>query len=291
METAHSSRLRRSAQLLVLVALLLGLSGCARFVYTRLDTLAIWYFDGLVSLDSDQRTDLRSWLQQTLEWHRQSELARYAQFLRELAGSVSQPADREQHLRAMQRAEMFGTDLVAKVAPDAARLLMRLSPAQVNEFLANLDERAAERAEDDLDAIAAGSWYAKRAKDTEKQLKRWTGQITAEQKLLLRQAARELQPTTAEWLASQSRWRAALGDALLSGDTPENVERRILELLHQPNTQWTPEYQAKSFQNREHFLRLVQALDASLVSAQRARLRRELNELAVQLEALTEARS
>ena len=71
--------------------LALSAAGCTKLVYNRLDTLAGWYMEGLVSLDDTQRADLRSWLGQTLQWHRRSELARYAQFLRELAADAAQP--------------------------------------------------------------------------------------------------------------------------------------------------------------------------------------------------------
>jgi hypothetical protein len=97
--------------------------------------------------------------------------------------------------------------------------------------------------------------------------------------------AQHIQPTTADWLESQRQWRAALRDAFSNRDT---AEKRILELLREPDSQWTAQYKTKEASNREQMLSLLAALDASLTTAQRERMQRELTALAERLEALTE---
>ena len=279
----------RFFRLLGVLLLAASASGCAKVVYNRLDTLAAWYVGNLVSLDDQQRSNLNAWLAQTLEWHRESELSRYATFLRELSSEVEQPSGRATYQRALDRVEGFAADFTAQTAPQAARLLMELSPAQLEEFLANLEEKSDERSEDDRDEIRAGTWQANQIKNTQRQVKRWTGTVTEEQKLLVREMSQHIQPTTAEWLDSQRQWRAALRDAL--GDAFSNrdtAEERILQLLRDPDTQWTAQYKTKEASNREQVLSLLAALDASLTPAQRVRMQRELTTLAERLEALTE---
>lgn len=136
--------------------------------------------------------------------------------------------------------------------------------------------------------IKAGSWRANRIKDTQRQVKRWTGAVTEEQKLLVREMTQQLQPTSDEWLESQRQWRASLREALNGRDSPQAAEKRILQLLRQPDTQWTAQYKTKEASNREQMLSLVSALDASLTAPQRERMQRELVALAERLEALTE---
>jgi Family of unknown function (DUF6279) len=269
---------------LACVLLLAGIvGGCTKLMYNRLDSLAAWYVGSLVSLDQQQRADLRSWLSQTLEWHRASELARYARFLRELAAQTSQPATPDLYRGATQRIEAFGNDFVMQTAPQAARLLLQLSAEQIDEFLANLEEKSRERAEESLDEISSGTWHEQRVKDAQRQLRRWTGAATTEQKEILRANTAQLQPTSNEWLESQRQWRSALHAALQDRD-----EARILQLLREPEREWTEQYSAKSARNREQTLALLQSLDASLTPAQRGRVQRELVKLAEQLEALTE---
>jgi hypothetical protein len=282
-------RWSRLPRLLCVLLLAVSASGCAKLVYNRLDTLAAWYVGNLVSLDDQQRSNLRAWLAQTLEWHRESELGRYARFLRDLSSEVAQPAGREAYQRVLDQVEGFAADFTAQTAPQAARLLMELSPAQVEEFLANLEEKSNERSADDREAIRDGTWQAKQVKSAQRQVKRWTGTITEEQKLLVREMSQHIQPTTAEWLDSQRQWRTALDDAL--GDAFSNrdtAQERILQLLREPDTQWTPQYKTKEASNREQVLSLLTALDASLTPAQRQRMQRELTTLAERLEVLTE---
>jgi hypothetical protein len=284
-ETRRPTILGRCFRLLCVLLLAAGATGCAKLIYNRLDSLAAWYVGNLVSLDDQQASTLRAWLAQTLEWHRESELGRYATFLRELSSEVAQPASRVDYQRALDRVQGFADDFSAQTAPQAARLLMELSPAQVEEFLANLEEKSRERSEKNREALQDGTWQTKQIKNTQRQVKRWTGSVTEEQKLLVREMSQHIQPTTDEWLESQRQWRAALRDAFSNRDT---AEKRILQLLREPDTQWTAQYKTKEASNREQFLSLLTALDASLTPAQRGRMQRELTNLAERLEALTE---
>jgi hypothetical protein len=282
----------RSKALLLLLALTATLAGCTNFFYNRLDTLAAWYVQDLVSLDDSQRNDLRTWLDSTLQWHRRSELVRYAKFLRELAAASERPGNAATYKSVETQVEEFGSRLVEQAVPDAARLLMKLTPEQIDEFEANLAEKARERNEKNLEALAEGKWHEKRSRDIEKQLKRWTGAVTKEQKQLIAQLGSQFQSTTTDWLESQERWRQAIFDALrarfTAGQSPAVVEERILDLLRTPETQWTQAYRAKATQNREQSLTVLGAIDASLTAAQRAHLQRELIQLAEQLEGMIE---
>jgi hypothetical protein len=282
----------RYKTILLLLVLAGTLAGCTNFFYNRLDTLAAWYVQDLVSLDDSQRSDLRTWLNETLQWHRRSELIRYAKFLRELAATSARPGNASTYKSVEDQVEGFGARLIEQAAPDAARLMMNLTPEQIDELEANLAEKARERNEKNLAAQAEGKWHAKRARDIEKQLKRWTGAVTKEQKQLIAQLSTQFQSTTTDWLESQERWRHAMFGALrerfTAGQSPAVVEERILTLLRTPEAQWTRAYQAKATQNREQSLTVLGAIDASLTAAQRAHLQRELIQLAEQLEGMIE---
>jgi hypothetical protein len=275
----------RLARLLCVLLLFATAAGCAKLVYNRLDTLAAWYVGSLVTLDDRQDSDLRTWLSQTLQWHRQSELGRYATFLRELSSEISHPGDRDAYQRIFGQVEGFVSDFAEQTAPQATRLLLELTPAQVEEFLANLEQKSHERSADSLKEIRNGSWQSRRMKETLRQVKRWTGTVTEEQKLLVREMSQHIQPTTQEWLESQQQWRSALRDAFSNRGT---AEERILQLLRAPDSHWTAQYKTKEASNREQVLSMLLALDASLTPAQRRHMQHELNELAERLEALTE---
>lgn len=290
----RSTALHRLARLGVLMlALASGLSGCTNFLYDRLDTLAAWRVQELVSLDDDQLDDLKAWLKSTLAWHRQSELHRYAQFLRELASRSAHPGTVATYKKTEAQIDEFSDRVVAHTAPDIARLLMRLTPAQLAELDANLAAKAKERNKASLDAVADGKWHDKRARALEKQIKRWTGSITKEQQQLLARQISRFDSTAADWLESQAHWRkamlGALQERLVAGQSPQANEERILALLRKPESQWTPTYLSKSTRNREQTWAVLESIDASLTASQRAHLQRELTELAQQLETMIES--
>lgn len=266
-----------------LLACVLVVSGCStRFIYNRLDTFAGWYFESLVSLNDGQRTELRAWLGRTLAWHRESELQRYATFVSDTSALAAQPAPRETYDSMRARFQGLVDDLITKTAPEASRLLLGLSPQQVDELIANLEKKARESTEENATAVAKNAWRPKQVKDLTKQLKRWTGAATAQQKDLIAATIAQLEPTYEDWAESQRSWREALRQALLSQRQSEDdsAASQVLALLEDPDRHWTPGYAEKVARNRERYQDLLVALDASLTPAQRAHLRKELDKLA-----------
>jgi Family of unknown function (DUF6279) len=280
------SRVHSTARIAAVLLLACIATGCTKLIYNRLDTLAGWYLGSLVSLDPEQKRDLRAWLTHTLEWHRASELGRYAEFLHGLTNQIAAPGDRASYERVEEQIEEFGDAIVAQATPEAARMLMKLSDAQLDELDRNLDERAIERAEEDQKAIDKGAWRRERARDLRRQLKRWTGSVTDAQEGLIEQAAGQFEPTSSDWLESQRQWRRLLIETLGARPATPATEQRVLQLLRRPDAHWTHGYSAKSDRNREHSLVLLESLDASLTPSQREHLRGELAQLARQLDAI-----
>ncbi|HEY4368083.1 MAG TPA: DUF6279 family lipoprotein [Steroidobacteraceae bacterium] len=276
--------------LLILMAALapISLTGCTTAVYNRLDTLAGWYLQSLVSLDPAQREELHDWLSETLAWLRRSELNRYAGFLRDVSSELAQPGTADTYQRIEQRFRGFLEDLAAKTTPDAARLLMSLSPTQVDELFSNLATKTRERAEKHP---TTAQWRQDEVKDLTKQLKRWTGSVSDAQESLIEAAVAHLEPTNAAWPASQQAWRDAVQRALVDSSSRAAAAANIQQLLAHPYSQWTADYTELRQRNRKRYLELAASLDASLSSQQRERLRAELLKLAQQLAKIAEDRT
>jgi len=274
---------------LILCALLTA--GCSTgFVYNRLDTFASWYFESLVSLNDGQRTELRQWLSKTLAWHRRSELTRYASFLDEVYANAERPGDAQRYDTMRERFQTLLNSLIEKTAPEASELLLNLSPEQVDELLENLAEKTRERTKEGTKAVAANEWRPDQVKDISKQMKRWTGAVTSEQKQIIVEHVAQLEPTFADWAESQKSWREALRDALLAKEASKSdlVSPRVLQLLEDPDQQWTSAYAAKVERNRLHYQNMLLKLDASLTAKQRDHLRHEVLNLSQQLTRLAQ---
>jgi uncharacterized membrane protein len=284
----------RTWQRLIAAPLLLStllIAGCtSSFVYNRLDTLASWYFEGLVSLNDDQSNQLRDWLSQTLAWHRRSELTRYAGFLNDVSVAAQQPGDRRSYDEIRARFQGLIDDLIGKTAPEASQLLLHLSPKQVEELLENLEEKTREGAKEGAEAVASNDWHPEQLKDVTRQMKRWTGAVTPEQKRIIESHVAHLEPTFAEWADSQRSWREALREVLLAKDVAESAEPspQLLQLLEDPDSKWTDAYRQKVARNRERYQVMMMELDATLSPKQRQHLQAELSKLSQQLTRLAQ---
>jgi hypothetical protein len=271
-----------------IVVCVILLTGCTSpFVYNRLDTLVAWYLEGLVTLDQRQRTDLRAWLGQTLDWHRDSELERYAQFTRTLAQQSADGADRTTFEQAENQFRAFTAAVARRSAPEAAKLMLGLTDRQVEELSANLEKQGKERLAKEQKLLKKGQWHERRAKQITKQFRRWVGDINAEQQALIRGMAQKLEPSYPEWLESQRAWRAALRMSL--NKRQQNASAAASELtamLTDPDDYWTATYRRKLEANRARTLNLLLALNASLSTEQRAELQRRLTKFAEELESL-----
>ena len=271
-----------------ILAVFLLLTGCtSAFVYNRLDTLVAWYLEGLVTLKKSQRADLREWLSETLDWHRDSELGRYAAFVRELAEDAGASAGRATFERAEEQFRVFTRGVADRTAREAAQLLLDLSDSQIEELIASLEERSQERLEEEQELLEKDDWHEHRAKQITKQFKRWVGRVQPEQVELIRKTAQQLQPSYPEWLESQRAWRAALLDALSKRkQSPEVAASELTTLLTDADDYWTAEYRAKLEANRTRTIDLLVALDASLIDSQRSELQTRLLKFAEDLESL-----
>lgn len=287
--TARFDRWVGAWAFVVSVALLL--TGCATgFFYNRLDTLASWYFEDLVSLTDDQRHELRDWLERTLTWHRHSELRGYAQFVRDISDEVATPGTRASYEKQRARFDGFVKSLVDKTTPEAARLLLSLSSDQTNEMLASLAEKSRKRQEKNIKLVADHRWQDEQQEDIQAQLKRWTGSVTDRQKQIVARGVAEFEPTYLDWAASQDQWRSALRTALAGNHAEAGTQQRVQSLLSDPDRQWTQGYAQKIARNRDRYLNMLASLDASLSPAQRTRLRDELRKLAGQFDKLAEGK-
>jgi hypothetical protein len=273
------------------LAVVLLCTGCASgFFYNRLDTLASWYFEDLVSLTDDQRHELRDWLEHTLNWHRHSELHGYAQFVRDISEEVATPGNRASYEKQRERFDGLVEKLVDKTTPEAARLLLSLSMPQTDEMLASLAEKSRKRKEKNIKLVANDKWQDEQEEDIVTQFKRWTGSVSERQKQIVAQGVAQLEPTYLDWAASQEQWRSALRTALAGNHAEAATQQRVQSLLGEPQRQWTQGYAQKIARNRDRYLNMLASLDASLSPAQRTHLRDELRKLAGQFDKLAEGK-
>lgn len=282
------ARCRALPALLLLATLLLA--GCTTafgLLYQRLDWYAAWRMDRYVSLTSEQKAQRSAAIERFWEWHRRSELPRYARELREIVAALDRPAAPEAVQAHVERGEAHWRTAVSRAMPGLCAVLRTLDDAQAGEVLARIDRDNAEFAEEYVEPPER-----ERRRNTAKRLarsiKRWTGSINPQQAALLQAWAQERHDIAAAWLDSRNRWRAAFAQALTRrreagscASFEELIARplEVREVMQQP-------FDQQRLDNERRWTRVIAAIVATMDPEQREHARRELLDLARQLDEL-----
>jgi hypothetical protein len=270
----------------VLCVTAFGLAGCGLgILYPRLDALVGFYLQGLVSLDRAQSEQLERTLAGNLEWHRRSELSRYAVFLRDMAASLEGGAGRNDWIEAGRRTEQYFRAIFEQAAPGYTALAATLTDAQVAELLENL-ERADEDTWRQFARRSPAERDARREKQLIRTLERFTGSLDAAQRASVRDHVRNSPSFMPEWRENRRLWRLALAAALARRDSGAEFESRMFDLIARPDELWTPQYRAAIEQRRESLAALMATIDATLTARQRAAARQQFLALADEVQGL-----
>jgi hypothetical protein len=264
----------------------LGLAGCGLgIVYPRLDRVVGFYVQGLVTLDTAQATALKRTLAGNLEWHRSSELTRYAAFLRDLAGAIEDGAGQRDWLAASRRTEEYFRDIFEQAAPGYTALAVTFTDAQVAELLANLAREDEETWREFVERTPQQR-DARREKSLSRAMERFTGPLTAAQRASVRAHVASSPSFMPEWRENRRLWRAALAEALARRGSGAEFETRMFVLIARPDDLWTPQYRAAVERRRESLTELMAAIAGTLTPQQRAAARRQLLALAEEVQGL-----
>jgi hypothetical protein len=273
--------------LLGFVLLVAILSGCSatQFIYNRVDILIRWYLDDYVSLDRDQQARFTTRLDALLEWHRLEELPVYVVLLDDalviLDNGVSLDATRAMAARiesaAIRLQDRF-LELLLSTGED-------LTPAQRAGFIETLWAKQEEFEADRLardDAAYRDDLEAR----FDKQLRRYLGPLTDEQKSRLRQGVAAMTRLDHYWLQDRRVWISALSEILLS-DEPNWVEP-VRALIASRDEALLPEYRDGIDHNGEVILQLSRDVLLLRSDKQDKKLRARLAALRDDLAALSE---
>lgn len=266
--------------LLLLVALGLLVAACSRvdLAYRNLDWLIPWRLDHYLSLNREQQAWLKPRLQAHLDWHCSSELPRYIDWLQRSEALLEQAQPSASRL-SEQFAELDGAleRISDEITPTAIGLLHSLTPGQVAELYAAMDEDNREARQDFLEPPLAAQ-ISQRATRMQQRLRPWLGRLNDPQQARIAEWAHTLGEQNRLWLDNRLRWqtefRAAV-DARRSADFPVRLRR----LLQERESAYAADYRAAYSRSRQALAELFSDLLASADSNQRERLSARLHAL------------
>ena len=266
------------------LSLVLAVSGgaCSRvqILYDQLDRLILLYVERYVELSADQKDFLYARVDALKRWHCAGELDAYSRTLREIGADFRSGRVTPERVRIHANAiEGYWDAIFTKATPALAGLLARLSPEQVEELFASLEERNAESAEqlaeESPEEIAER--YEEHATEG---LERWLGSLTPAQEALVVTWSREFRPLGAVGLAERRRWQAGIR-ALLERRGHDNGTTRaqLRAFLRELQDSRSKEQSELIAHNKALTYRMVARVAESTSSEQIAHLDRAIESL------------
>lgn len=266
---------------LVLLALLLGVSGCAvRLVYNQLDWAIPWYLGDYLPLEGKQKDQFKRQLDDYLYWHRVDQLPQYASFLREVAVQAQNGLDRNEIAVIQSRTEHFANTLILQMTPHVADLFAVVSDRQIEQFYRQLNKSNKEFRQEYID-ISERAKRKQAANDARDYVRRWVGALSDEQDKLIRRWSLTYQPMGEEILQGRLAWQTRFREILALRKTqPEQYAQQMTALLSDREFGRSAQFNSKFDHNSKALITLYQTLDASITHEQRRRLIKQLNSYA-----------
>jgi len=284
----HSPATRRlPATLLCVLLLVSGLTGCSatRTAYNQLDWLLTFYLARHFDLDSEQKDELRVVVDRNLVWHRQTQLPRYAAYLRFLAVTIDEPVTGAEVRLAYAQVLDFWDVSMLHIVPDAQRFLSTLNDDQVAQMIIRMEENN-ERLFKEYSGATEEERKANREKNTIKGAERLLGKLTSEQKQYVGDSLAEMKDATTDWVANRRRWQAAFIELIVEQPPEAEYRQRLTELYVYPRRFDEPEFQKTVDDNLDAAFRLTTGLLNDLSPKQRARAQKRFTNYAGDFEAL-----
>lgn len=172
----------------LLVAFSLASCSAIKLTYNNGDTLAYWWLNGYLDLDSEQSKWVKQEIDELFRWHRRTQLRDYAQLLangqRQLAHGLTH-ADLNNHFRDIRaRSEL----LAFKALPELADLARSVRPEQI----AQMEEKFRKNNETYRKKFMSGNLEDRREARFEKNMEQfelWFGDFSREQVAQLRKVS------------------------------------------------------------------------------------------------------
>jgi hypothetical protein len=213
--------------------------------YDNADTLLLSSLDSYFDLDRPQQTLAGERVRALLQWHRATQLARYAQWLeqaqRRLDGRVT--ADDIATLNRQMNDKLVA--IGEQAAPDLAALALTLTPAQIDRFAHKMAQDSSKARHELVHFDGARETSEHRIKRYTERADTWFGSVNPEQQEVIR-AAITARSTTETW------WM----------DERDRRQHEMVQLLRWVHTEKPPPAEAAT-RFRTYFAQLVEPADAA----------------------------
>lgn len=278
----------KTMRLFLTILLVTTLVGCSanRLLYNRADTFIRWAADDYVALDREQQAAFDQRLDDFLAWHRSEELPRYRQFIVTSLDTLEDGVTLEEAVAISDEIDLAADRFQAQFIELLLATAEDLSDEQIQDFLTELERSQTEYADERL-VRDEEAYYADSTKTMTDLVKRLIGRLNRDQRSEIAERSKNLTRLDGLWHDDRARWGSALR-VILESKAPgwQEEVRRLGETRSEARI---PEYVAGIEHNGDVILALLVDIINSRTERQDRRMRRFLEGLVDDIDALTAA--
>jgi len=272
----------------LMLLLVTALVGCSanRLLYNRADTFIRWAADDYVALDREQQAAFDQRLDDFLAWHRSEELPRYREFIVTSLDTLEDGVTLEEAVAISEEIDLAADRFQAQFIELLLATAADLSDEQIQDFLTELERNQTEYADERL-VRDEEAYYADSTKTMTDLVKRLIGRLNRDQRSEIAERSKNLTRLDGLWHDDRARWGSALR-VILESKAPgwQEEVRRLGETRSEARI---PEYVAGIEHNGDVILALLVDIINSRTERQDRRMRRFLEGLVDDIDALTAA--
>ena len=273
----------KSRSVLIVLALVL-LQGCSatRLAYDNADVFLRWQANNYFDFEGEQSEELDRNLAAFLAWHRATALPQYARLGEEAAARMLRGIKRQDLEWSYDAVRAQIREALGAAASEAAGLLDRLSPEQIDHFEQRLVEENRKFAKEQVQGTVEER-HIRRVKRNLERLEEWFGPLSeAQAERVQRYGARA--PLSAELRERDRKRRQAEFVGMLRA---REAKRRLVPWAQDWEAGRAPAYAEASRATRAEYFDLLLDLDRTLATEQREHAVKRLKRFAGLFESLS----
>ena len=270
------------------IILTVFLTGCSRikFAYNQLDWVIPYYVENSVELTPNQSIYLEQQVRQLLDWHCNSHLAAYADLLRSANNHFQNGTVNKENIQeTLHQLELYWKEIKRQASPAIANLLQTANDKQLDALLATLTKRN-KAWRDEYYSHTGQALQEDYRRRMVVELERWFGPLTASQQLALADWGQQFKPLRTEAIKARAHWLASFRVLLRQRDDTSDFSAVLQQLLINPESIRTPEYQNGFEHNTKISIALIARIGQQLNDVQRRHLARTSDSIAQDFEQL-----
>lgn len=247
----------------------------AALAYDNAAPMLTWVVDEYVDLSGSQKEWVRQRLNRAMGWHRERELPRYYAFFDRVLQKTEGPIPVSEIERAHEELRMRYNQVLERILPDAADLLLQLDAEQAQHLQDKLAEHDRKFVKEFVDANVEKR-RREQARRWMEHLDTWLGGLEDAQKELVLRHVRGYADVAAERLADR-RYRDAELVRIARTKPPREETIASLRRLFIDMRSWrSADYEQKLRERDRQVFQMLSELSATFAPEQRTHLARRL---------------